>query len=123
MERTRTVVKRLRIVGGVFLVLGLILGFRPIQQDGQSCGTAFFGNSDESTYDGTLFGDGPDCEGARASARPLAVTSLGLGVGVLVAAWVIAGLGDPGRDGPNTERYFLGRKIGTDDESPEDPHR
>jgi hypothetical protein len=62
------------------------------------------------------------CDDARASAMPLPIAALVLGGLVLAGAWVTAGVTRQSQ-GPGqmpVERYFLGRKLGRQDE-PKEP--
>lgn len=80
--------RRLAVLGVVLLVGGLYLGFRPLSDDGESCGTAFGGGKERTA----LFGsDTSYCSEVRESARKPALFVLGAGGAAIVGAWVIAG--------------------------------
>lgn len=73
----------LGLLAGVFVALGLFLGFRPVTDDaGNKCGTAFRANQH------LLSGTG-HCDKERSDALPLAVVMLGLGIAAGASAVVI----------------------------------
>lgn len=73
------------IVGAVFALAGVCLGFVPLKADGIDCGSAFVG----SEYGGNPFLGGSSCDGPRSTMRVPAIVLLVTG-GALMA---VGGIG------------------------------